>query len=75
MCAGAHARVLANTTLVDLPPLVRHTAHPHALVPRPRRYPVDTGMFVTGGHDNLVKVWDTNRCADEAWSGWAQPTL
>jgi DNA excision repair protein ERCC-8 len=23
-------------------------------------YPVDTGMFITGSADQLVKVWDTN---------------
>ncbi|GAB4816816.1 hypothetical protein N2152v2_003862 [Parachlorella kessleri] len=26
-------------------------------------YPVDTGLFVTGGYDNEVKVWDTNSLA------------
>ncbi len=29
---------------------------PHA----PGRYPVDTGLFVSGGMDGVVKLWDTN---------------
>lgn len=23
-------------------------------------YPIDAGMFITGGHDNTVKIWDSN---------------
>lgn len=37
---------------------------PHACavgtLPHPERYPVDTGLFVSGGMDGVVKVWDTN---------------
>lgn len=30
------------------------------IVSRSERYPVDTGLFVSGGMDGVVKVWDTN---------------
>lgn len=23
-------------------------------------YPIDTGLFITGSYDHLIKVWDTN---------------
>lgn len=26
----------------------------------PGRYPIDTGIFISGGFDGYVKVWDTN---------------
>lgn len=30
------------------------------MTPTPTRYPVDTGMFVSGAMDGVVKLWDTN---------------
>lgn len=27
------------------------------------RYPVDTGLFISGGMDGVVKLWDTNNLA------------
>ncbi|CAN0426805.1 unnamed protein product, partial [Ectocarpus sp. 13 AM-2016] len=47
------------------------------------RYPVDTGLFVSGAMDGVVKVWDTNTLGvvlefdfkDKVYSASMSPTI
>jgi WD40 repeat protein len=40
----------------------RRNRHAHSKsVSRVSWYPIDTGMFVTSGTDNYLKIWDTNQ--------------
>ncbi|KAI4389492.1 hypothetical protein MLD38_001714 [Melastoma candidum] len=45
------------------PVFVVDKQHPHGhkyAVSSATWYPIDTGLFVTGSYDHLIKVWDTN---------------